>query len=266
MQCYFDDVFKLECEGFVICVQWLQVNVVCDKVECEYQKVLNDLQIFKVVLFMLLCSGGEVWFILLLFVYCVLFGDVVSFECVVQVWQLQIVCLCVVVVQVEQGVCVQQVKFKLIVYLFGQYDFCCCDEMIIDFDWVFGIGLKYIFLLFSLCLVQICVVCVQQEQVEVGLCEVENQVVLGVCKVWNELEIVCYQYVLFDSSIEQLCENLCLQELVYCEGQVILLDVIDVWFGLGGVCVECVQVVYQYDVVLVQLLEISGQMDCYDEF
>lgn len=148
------------------------------------------------------------------------------------------------VVQVEQGVCVQQVKLKLQIFVFGQYDFCCCDEMLIDLDWVFGIGLKYIFLLLNLWLVQISVVCVQQEQVEVGLCEVENQVVLGVCKVWNELEIVCQQFVLFDSSIVQVQENLCLQELVFCEGQVILLDVIDVWFGLGGVCVECVQVVY----------------------
>lgn len=85
-------------------------------------------------------------------------------------------------------------------------------------------------------------------------------------KAWYELETARQQFVLLDSSIEQSRENLRLQELAFREGQATSLDVIDARLGLGGTEVERAQAAYQYDVALAQLLEISGQMDRYEEF
>lgn len=85
-------------------------------------------------------------------------------------------------------------------------------------------------------------------------------------KAWNELETARQQYVLLDSSITQAQENLRLQELAFREGQATSLDVIDARLGLGGARVERAQAAYQYDIALAQLLEVSGQMDRFEEF
>ncbi|WP_049470160.1 TolC family protein, partial [Stenotrophomonas maltophilia] len=69
-----------------------------------------------------------------------------------------------------------------------------------------------------------------------------------------------------DSSIAQAQENLRLQELAFREGQATSLDVIDARLGLGGARVERAQAAYQYDIALAQLLEVSGQMDRFEEF
>lgn len=71
---------------------------------------------------------------------------------------------------------------------------------------------------------------------------------------------------LLDSSITQAQENLRLQELAFREGQATSLDVIDARLGLGGARVERAQAAYQYDIALAQLLEVSGQMDRFEEF
>lgn len=71
---------------------------------------------------------------------------------------------------------------------------------------------------------------------------------------------------LLDSSIAQAQENLRLQELAFREGQATSLDVIDARLGLGGARVERAQAAYQYDIALAQLLEVSGQMDRFEEF
>ncbi len=85
-------------------------------------------------------------------------------------------------------------------------------------------------------------------------------------KAWNELETARQQYVLLDSSIAQAQENLRLQELAFREGQATSLDVIDARLGLGGARVERAQAAYQYDIALAQLLEVSGQMDRFEEY
>ena len=56
------------------------------------------------------------------------------------------------------------------------------------------------------------------------------------------------------------------QRVAFREGQATSLDVIDVRLGLGGARVERAQAAYQYDIALAQLLEISGQMDRFEEF
>ena len=260
------DALKLEREGFATRAQRLQATVARDKAEREYQKTVNDLATLKAALATLLRSGGEVQPVSPLFVQRVPLEPAASFERIAQARQPQIARLRAMVAQAEQGVRVQQAKLKPQIFAFGQYDFRRRDEMLTDPDWAFGIGLKYTFLSPNSRPAQISAARAQQEQAEAGLREAENQVALGVRKAWNELETARQQFVLLDSSIAQAQENLRLQELAFREGQSTSLDVIDARLGLGGARVERAQAAYQYDVALAQLLEISGQMDRFEEF
>lgn len=262
---HLSDAEKLEREGFATRAQRLQATVARDKAEREYQKTLNDLATLKAALATLLRSGGDVQPLSPLFVQRALLEPVASFERTAQARQPQIARLRAIVAQAEQGVRVQQAKLKPTVFLFGQYDFRRRDEMLTDPDWAFGIGLKYTFLSPNSRPAQISAARAQQEQAEAGLREAENQVALGVRKAWNELETARQQFVLLDSSIAQADENLRLQELAFREGQATSLDVIDARLGLGGARVERAQAAYQYDIALAQLLEVSGQMDRFED-
>ncbi|MBH1643466.1 TolC family protein [Stenotrophomonas maltophilia] len=263
---HLSDAEKLEREGFATRAQRLQATVARDKAEREYQKTVNDLATLKAALATLLRSGGEVQPVSPLFVQRVPLEPVASFERTAQARQPQIARLRAMVAQAEQGVRVQQAKLKPQIFAFGQYDFRRRDEMLPDPDWAFGIGLKYTFLSPNSRPAQISAARAQLDQAEAGLREAENQVALGVRKAWNELETARQQYVLLDSSITQAQENLRLQELAFREGQATSLDVIDARLGLGGARVERAQAAYQYDIALAQLLEVSGQMDRFEEF
>ncbi len=263
---HLSDAEKLEREGFATRAQRLQATVARDKAEREYQKTLNDLATLKAALATLLRSGGDVQPLSPLFVQRAPLEPVASFERTAQARQPQIARLRAIVAQAEQGVRVQQAKLKPTVFLFGQYDFRRRDEMLTDPDWAFGIGLKYTFLSPNSRPAQISAARAQQEQAEAGLREAENQVALGVRKAWNELETARQQFVLLDSSIAQADENLRLQELAFREGQATSLDVIDARLGLGGARVERAQAAYQYDIALAQLLEVSGQMDRFEDY
>ncbi|CAM4117335.1 transporter [Stenotrophomonas indicatrix] len=262
---HLSDAEKLEREGFATRAQRLQATVARDKAEREYQKTLNDLATLKAALATLLRSGGDVQPLSPLFVQRAPLEPVATFERTAQARQPQIARLRAIVAQAEQGVRVQQAKLKPTVFLFGQYDFRRRDEMLTDPDWAFGIGLKYTFLSPNSRPAQISAARAQQEQAEAGLREAENQVALGVRKAWNELETARQQFVLLDSSIVQADENLRLQELAFREGQATSLDVIDARLGLGGARVERAQAAYQYDIALAQLLEVSGQMDRFED-
>lgn len=263
---HLSDAEKLEREGFATRAQRLQATVARDKAEREYQKTLNDLATLKAALATLLRSGGDVQPLSPLFVQRTPLEPVTSFERTAQARQPQIARLRAIVAQAEQGVRVQQAKLKPTVFLFGQYDFRRRDEMLTDPDWAFGIGLKYTFLSPNSRPAQISAARAQQDQAEAGLREAENQVALGVRKAWNELETARQQFVLLDSSIAQADENLRLQELAFREGQATSLDVIDARLGLGGARVERAQAAYQYDIALAQLLEVSGQMDRFEDY
>src|SRR5690606_33389023 len=244
----------------------LQATGARDKAQREYQKAENDLATLEAALSTLLRSGGAVQPVTPLFVSSTPPGAIEDFERSALSGHPKIRELRAMVAQAEQGVRVQQAKFKPQLFLFGQYDFRRRDELISDPDWAFGIGLRYTFLSPSARPLQVSAARAQRDQAEAGLREAENQVLLGVRKAWDELDTARGQYLLLDSSLGLARENLRLQDLAFREGQATSLDVIDARLQLGGARIERAQAAYQYDVALAQLLEVSGQMDRYEEF
>ena len=266
LQRHLEDAQKLEREGFATKAQRLQANVARDKAEREYQKAVNDLSTLQQALATLLRSGGTVATTSPLFVINGPVGAREEFERSAQQRHPQIGRLRALAAQAEQGVRAQQAKLKPQIYLFGQYDMRRRDALLTDADWAFGIGLRYTFLSPTARPLQVSAARAQLEQAQSGLSEVENQLQLGVGKAWNELETARVQFQLLDSSIAQAQENLRLQELSFREGQSTSLDVIDARLGLGGAQVERAQAAYQFDVALAQLLEVSGQLQRFDDY
>ncbi len=266
LQRHLEDAQKLEREGFATRAQRLQANVARDKAEREYQKALNDLATLQQALATLLRSGGSVATTSPLFVINAPLGAREAFERSALQRHPQAERMRALAAQAEQGVRVQEAKLKPQLYLFGQYDLRRRDALLTDADWAFGIGLRYTFLSPTARPLQVSAARAQLEQAQSGLGEVENQLQLGVGKAWNELDTARAQFRLLDSSIAQAEENLRLQELSFREGQSTSLDVIDARLALGGVRVERAQAAYQFDVALAQLLEVSGQLERYDDY
>ena len=266
LQRHLEDAQKLEREGFATKAQRLQANVARDKAEREYQKAVNDLSTLQQALATLLRSGSTVATTSPLFVINGPVGAREEFERSAQHRHPQVGRLRALTAQAEQGVRAQQAKLKPQIYLFGQYDLRRRDALLTDADWAFGIGLRYTFLSPTARPLQVSAARAQLEQAQSGLSEVENQLQLGVGKAWNELETARVQFQLLDSSIAQAQENLRLQELSFREGQSTSLDVIDARLGLGGAQVERAQAAYQFDVALAQLLEVSGQLQRFDDY
>ena len=266
LQRHLDDALKLEREGFASRAQRLQASVARDKAERDYQKALNDLATLQQALATLLRSGGNVGTTSPLFVIDAPLGAREDFERSALQRHPQIERLRALGLQAEQGVRVQQARLKPQVYLFGQYDLHRRDALLTDADWAFGIGLRYTFLSPTARPLQVSAARAQLEQARAGLGEAENQVRLGVGKAWNALDTARTQFRLLDSSIAQAEENLRLQELSFREGQATSLDVIDARLGLGAARVERAQAAYQFDVALAQLLEVSGQMQRFDDY
>lgn len=266
MQRHLDDAGKLEREGFATRAQRLQATVARDKAEREYRKALDDLDSARAALAVLLHQDRPARPTSRLFVSSAPAAPRPAFLAAALERHPQIQRLRAMTDQAEQGVRVQQARFKPVVYAFGQYDMNRDNALITDPDWAFGIGLKYTFLSSADRSRQISAAREQQAQAEAGLREAGNQIEIGVTQSWNALETARTQFLLLDSSIEQARENLRLQELGFREGQSTSLDVIDARLALGGAQVERAQAAYQYDLALARLLEISGQADRFDDY
>ena len=266
MQRHLDDAGKLEREGFATRAQRLQATVARDKAEREYRKALDDLDSARAALAVLLHQDRPARPTSRLFVSSAPAAPRPAFLAAALERHPQIQRLRAMTDQAEQGVRVQQARFKPVVYAFGQYDMNRDNALITDPDWAFGIGLKYTFLSSADRSRQINAAREQQAQAEAGLREAGNQIEIGVTQSWNALETARTQFLLLDSSIEQARENLRLQELGFREGQSTSLDVIDARLALGGAQVERAQAAYQYDLALARLLEISGQADRFDDY
>lgn len=257
---------KLEREGFATKAQRLQAAVARDQAEREYRRAQNDLDTISTSLANLLRSDRPIATTTPLFVISTSPGSLETFRQAALSQHPQIRRLRALGEQASEGVKVQEAKLKPQLFAFGQYDLHRDDALITDSDWAFGIGLKYTFLSGSNRPRQIAAAREQQFQAEAGLREARNQITIGVNKAYNDVESARQQYLLLDSSIALARESLRLQELSFSEGQVTSLDVIDARLQLGGALVERAQAAYEYDVALAHLLEISGQLEDYQDY
>lgn len=266
LQRHLEDAMRLEEAGFATRAQRLQATVARDQAERDYRQARNQLDTISASLADLLRSPRPVATRTPLFVITGMLEPQETFREAALAQHPQILRLQALGEQAGAALRVQQARLKPQVYVFGQYDLRREDAMLTDPDWAFGVGVKYTFLSGSNRPRQVNAAREQQFQAEAGLREARNQVAMGVRKAYNELESARQQYELLDSSIALARENLRLQELSFREGQATSLDVIDARLQLGGALVERAHAAYGYDTALAALLEVSGQLERYQEY
>ena len=71
---------------------------------------------------------------------------------------------------------------------------------------------------------------------------------------------------MLESALDSAKENLRLQELSFQAGQATSLDVIDASLKVGKVRIERAQAAWQFDLALMQLLDVSGQSDQFNHY
>lgn len=263
---HFDHASRLEREGFATKAQKLQAKVALDSAERERSKAQSDFNSAQATLAGLLRSPQAVQTSSHLFVSKQALPELESFvESALQghpglekIRQL--------IQQSKQKVAVEKAEYLPHFYLFGQYDLKREDAFITEPDWAFGVGMKYALWSNKNRNRQLRAAKSQQQQAEYSLQDHTVQLLIAVERAWLTAADARSQYFLLASAADSADENLRLQSLSFQEGQATSLDVIDARLQQAKVRIEQAQAAWQFDMALMQLLNLSGQTQQFAEY
>lgn len=266
LQEHYGHAQKLEREGFATRAQLLQAQVALDNAEREYLKAVNDLRGAEAALAGLLRSELPVQPLSPLFVVQAPLEPVESFVEAALHQHPGLAQLRAVGEQARQKVRAEQGNWKPRVYLFGQYDLKREDALLTESDWAFGLGVSYTLFSNKDRHRQLGAARSQQLQAEYGLRDTAVKLEIGVARAWLAADSARQQFALLENALASAEENLRLQGLSFREGQATSLDVIDARLQLGKTRIDRALAAWQFDLALIQLLDVSGQTDRYSDY
>lgn len=259
LQQHFERASRLEAEGFATQAQKLQAKVAFDNAEREYRQALNDLQGAQAALSGLLRSNEVIQPSSPLFIMNEALPPAAEFTQAALVGHPKLQQIHSIIEQAQQKVAAEKSSWLPQVYLFGQYDLKKEDALITDSDWAFGVGMRYHLWSSQNRMRQVSAAKSQEQQASFSLQDSATKIAIAVERAWLRAENARQQYKLLESALDSADENLRLQNLSFQAGQATSLDVIDARLQQGKVRIERAQSAWQYDVALIQLLDISGQ-------
>lgn len=259
LQQHYDHASRLEREGFVTQAQKLQAKVALDNAEREQRKAESDYQAAQAALSRLLRSEQPIVASSYLFVSKQALPDVEMFLTAATQDHPGLEKIRALIQQSKQKVTAEKAEYLPHFYLFGQYDLKREDAFITEPDWAFGVGMKYALLSNKNRNRQLKAAKNQQQQAEYSLQDHTVQLLIGVERAWLAADNARTQYQLLASASASADENLRLQTLSFQEGQATSLDVIDARLQQAKVHIEQAQAAWQFDMALIQLLNLSGQ-------
>ena len=168
--------------------------------------------------------------------------------------------------QAEQKLAVEKAGWLPTVYAFGQYDLKPEDAFVSDSNWAFGVGLSYTLLSNQNRSRQVRAAHSQINQASYSLQDNQVKLTIAVKRSWLAADSARQQFTLLESALESAEENRRLQELSFQAGQATSLDVIDASLKVGKVRIERAQAAWQFDLALMQLLDVSGQSDQFNHY
>lgn len=256
---HYDHASRLEREGFATQAQKLQAKVALDSAEREQRKAESDFASSQASLAGLLRSEVPITASSYLFVSKQTLPDVAEFSTAALQSHPGLEKIRSVVQQSKQKVMIEKADYLPHFYLFGQYDLKREDAFITEPDWAFGIGMKYALWSNKNRNRQLRAARNQQQQAEYSLQDHTVQLLIAIERAWLVAENARTQYYLLASALDSANENLRLQSLSFQEGQATSLDVIDARLQQAKVRIEQAQSAWQFDMALIQLLNLSGQ-------
>lgn len=266
LQQHFERASRLEEEGFATQAQKLQAKVAFDNAEREYRKALNDLRGAQAALSGLLRSETVITPSSPLFVMNAELPPAAEFTEAALAGHPGLQQIRTIIEQAQQKVAAEKASWLPQFYLFGQYDLKKEDALITDPDWAVGVGMRYNLWSNQNRMRQVSAAKSQEQQANFSLQDNATKLAIGVERAWLMAENARQQYELLESAQASADENLRLQNLSFQAGQATSLDVIDARLQQGKVRIERAQAAWQYDIALIQLLDISGQTHLFNNY
>lgn len=266
LQEHYHHASKLEAEGFATRAQLLQAQVAVDGAERELLKATNDVAAAQAALAGLLRSEQPVITLSPLFMLSQPLAPVEQYVTAAMGQHPGLAQLRAVGEQARQKVRAEQAAWKPKVYVFGQYDLKREDALLTDSDWAFGVGVSYTLFSNKDRSRQVGAARSQQMQAEYGLRDTAVKLEIGVARAWLAVDSARQQFALLQSALASAEENLRLQGLSFQEGQATSLDVIDARLQLGKTRIDRALTAWQFDLALIQLLDVSGQTDRFTDY
>lgn len=157
----------------------------------------------------------------------------------------------------------ERAKWKPEVFVLGEYNLKRDHQVLIDPDWIVGIGVRYE--LFSNIDRQKGISAARRlrEAAQDAANEARTQVRTAVATAYEALMGAREQYDMLQSTEALARENVRIQALAFREGQGTATEMIDAENLLAGALAERAAAAYNFDVTLAQLLDATGQMDQY---
>jgi outer membrane protein TolC len=168
--------------------------------------------------------------------------------------------------QAEQGIALEQARWKPEIFAFGTYSLIKKYQTLIEPDWIAGVGVS--FKLFSRedRASKVSSARATLRQAESLEAAADTGIATAVEAAYRRVEQALEQFKLLDSTLALADENLHLRERGFGEGQATSLDVSDARNALARSQTARAVAAYDYVIALVQLLQASGQTKTFPEF
>lgn len=257
---HLSDAIKLERQGVIDRAQRLQVEVARDSAQRALERARGDDQTARDTLAELMHGGAAgVAPTTALFVDSRPIGPVAPFLEAAKADQPQLREAKAGVEAARQGLNLERARQRPWVYAFADYNLNRHDELVIEPDWIVGIGVH--FTLLSNIDRRKSESAARQRQRAAEATERQTRVDLttSIVRAYDLVETARRQFLELDSSIAAASESLRVEELSFREGEATVAEVVDARNALGQARVQRAAAAYEYDLALEALLVASGE-------
>ncbi len=263
---HLQDALKLEREGMISKAQRLQVEVARNAALRQYERAVDQHDTARRTLAALLRETSAVRPSTPLFVNPAPIGAADDFVQAAMANQPVLRRLDALQEQAAQGVKAAQAAQKPTVYGFAKYSLDRDQALLIEPDWIFGVGVHYT-LLSGLDRGK-AVSAARERANQAASAQAEARVALQTLtlRAHGNVETARRQYGLLAVNIEAARENLRLQDLAFREGEAPSSAVIDARVALSLAETQRAAAAYEYDLALAELLAVSGQATKYADY
>ncbi len=265
-QRHLDDAQRLEQQGVLSHARRLEVEVARDAAQRNLDQAEGNYRTAVDALTDLVHGGGDISPTTGLFVGSASIGPVQPFLDAAEADHPQLRKAEAGVEAGRQGVKLAQSQELPAVYAFGEYNLDRRDELAVEPDWIFGVGVHYT--LMSSIDRHKATSAAREREAAAEAAERQARVDLrtNITQAYDLVETARRQFLSLDSSIAAAREALRVQEVSFREGEATASEVIDARNALGQARTQRVAAAYEYDLALAVLLLASGETERFTDY
>jgi outer membrane protein TolC len=167
---------------------------------------------------------------------------------------------------VEQGIKKQKGEFLPSVALFGNKTIVDHNQSALQPNWYVGVGMKLNLFKGTKDYHDLKIAQIKKTQVRIYQEKAESDLITYLFKTYQELENCVEEYEAKEKALEFAKEYLTAKEKAFKEGFAKSTDVVDARMNLSKSMIEQLKNLYQFDLALAKLLEISGISELYADY